>query len=233
MSAALVVEYFQQLPERRLGESPEEWRARLRGAGEAFRKRVAERYLEGTLLRLLAHTAAATRRAAVFALGLSGTMVVSPALSGRLRDSDIDVRELASDALWSVWFRADGEENYRELMRLMRIRDREKARTGLDKLIERAPGFAEAYNQRAIVSFRLKDFERSAVDCTRVLKTNPHHFGAMAGLGQCYLQMRKHKAALKVFRAALRINPNLDGVAETIKAIETALGEEGRKDDKK
>jgi tetratricopeptide (TPR) repeat protein len=233
MSAALVVEYFQQLPERRSGERPEEWRVRLRGAVEAFRSRVGERYLEGTLLRLLADEAAVARRAAVFALGQSGTMASSAALAARLRDGDADVRELACDALWSVWFRADGEENHRELMRLLRTRDRNKARAGLDRLIERAPTFAEAYNQRAILSFRLKDYERSAADCTKVLKLNPNHFGAMAGLGQCYLQMRKNKAALKVFRAALRINPNLDGVAETIRAIENALGGEGRKDDKK
>ena len=38
--------------------------------------------------------------------------------------------------------------------------------------------------------------------------------------------MRKNKAALKAFRAALRINPALDGVAETIRAIENALPED-------
>jgi hypothetical protein len=47
------------------------------------------------------------------------------------------------------------------------------------------------------------------------------------------MQLRKHRAALKAFRAALRINPHLDGVADTVRALETALGEEGRKDDKK
>jgi hypothetical protein len=45
--------------------------------------------------------------------------------------------------------------------------------------------------------------------------------------------MRKHRASLKAFRHALRINPNMDGVAETIRALENALGEEGRRDDKK
>jgi hypothetical protein len=47
------------------------------------------------------------------------------------------------------------------------------------------------------------------------------------------MQMRKHRAALKAFKAALRINPHMDGVAETIRALENALGEEGRRDDKK
>ena len=233
MSLALVVNYFQHLPERRLGESPEEWRVRLRASGEAFRQRVAERYQEGTLLRLLASPGEVVRRAAAFALGQSGTMVASAPLASRLRDEDIEVRELAADALWSIWFRADGEESRRELQRLLRTRDRQKARAGVSKLLERSPDFAEAYNQRAILSFRLKEYERSAADCEKVLKLNPHHFGALAGLGQCYLQLRKHKAALKAFRAAVRINPNLDGVAETIRAIENALGEEGRKDDKK
>ena len=233
MSLALVVEYFQHLPERRIGETPEEWRVRLRAAGEAFRKRVAERYQEGTLLRLLANPDVTTRQAAVFALGLSGTMIASPPLAARLRDTENEVRDLASDALWSIWFRGDSEENTRELQRLLRTRDRERARVGLDKLIGRAPTFAEAYNQRAVLAFRLKDFEKSVSDCEKVLKLNPHHFGALAGMGQSYLQLRKNKAALKAFRAALRINPNLDGVAETIRAIENALGEEGRKDDKK
>jgi tetratricopeptide (TPR) repeat protein len=216
-----------------MGETPEEWRVRLRAAGEAFRKRVAERYQEGTLLRLLVSPNAAARRAAAFALCQAGTMIASPALAVRLRDSDIDVRELAADALWSIWFRGDSEENNRELQRLLRTRDREKARAGLDRLIERAPKFAEAYNQRAMLSFRLKDFERSIADCERVLKLNAHHFGALAGLGQCYLQLRKNKAALKAFRGALRINPGLEGVAETIRALETALGEERRGEDKK
>ncbi len=52
-------------------------------------------------------------------------------------------------------------------------------------------------------------------------------------MAQSYMQLRKHKAALKAFRTALRLNPNLGGVAETIRALENALGEEGRKDDKK
>jgi tetratricopeptide (TPR) repeat protein len=66
-----------------------------------------------------------------------------------------------------------------------------------------------------------------------VLKLNPYHFGAAAGMGRCYMEIGKHRAALKAFRAALRINPGLEGIEETIRALENALGEEGKKDDKK
>jgi tetratricopeptide (TPR) repeat protein len=195
---------------------------------DVFKKQVSERYNEGTLLRLLDSPDVRSRRAAVFALGLLGTMAANTPLAARLHDEDGEVAGLSADALWSVWFRADSPANNEELERLVRLRDREKALTGLDRLLEKAPTFAEAYNQRALVAFRLKQYERSIADCDRVLRLNPHHFGAQAGIGQCFLQMRKNKPALKAFRNALRINPHLDGVAETVRALENALGEDGR-----
>jgi len=119
------------------------------------------------------------------------------------------------------------------LQRVLRMRDRAKALAALDRLIARAPSFAEAYNQRAILMFRLEQFERCLADCEKVLQLNPYHFGAQAGMGQCYLHLRKHRAALKAFRVALRLNPQLESVAQAIRALENVLGEEGRRDDKK
>jgi tetratricopeptide (TPR) repeat protein len=230
MSNSLLVEYFSQVPE---GRSSDKTKMTRKEALEVFKHRVAERYSEGTLMRLLESGDSSGRRAALLALGLLGTMDASSAVAARLHDEDREVAQTAADTLWTLWFRGDSTANNDELQRLARIRDREKALAGLDALILRAPRFAEAYNQRAIVYFRLKQFERSITDCEKVLDLNPHHFGAQAGLGQSYLQMRKHRAALKAFRNALRINPYMDGVAETIRALENALGEEGRRDDKK
>lgn len=230
MSNSLLVEYYDQIPEGRSQGKPKMTR---KEAIEVFKRRVVERYTEGTLLRLLQHGDVRGRRASLLALGFLGTMSACPAIAARLHDGDREVAQTAADTLWTLWFRGDSPANNDELHRLARLRDREKALAGLDVLISRAPDFAEAYNQRAIVLFRMKKFDRSVVDCEKVLQMNPHHFGAQAGLGQCYLQMRKHRAALKAFRAALRINPNMDGVAETIRALENALGEERGRDDKK
>jgi tetratricopeptide (TPR) repeat protein len=230
VSNSLLVEYYKQIPEGRSDDKPKMTR---KEAIEVFKRRVAERYTEGTLMRLLESADSEARRASLLALGLLGTMDACPAIAARLRDDDRDVAQMAADTLWTLWFRADSPAHNEELQRLARVRDREKALAGFDALIRLAPEFAEAYNQRAIVLFRLKQFERSIADCEKALDLNPHHFGAQAGLGQCYLQMRKHRAALKAFRNALRINPHLDGVAETIRALENALGEEERRDDKK
>lgn len=227
MSISLLVEFYRQLPERQ-AENSDAWLVRYHTAASAFRKKIAQRYNEGTLQRLLADEDPETRRAAVLALGLVGGMGSNKALARRLHDPDETVCDLAAGALWSVWFRGDSEDNSAELQRLVRLRDRGRAVTGLSTLIERAPTFAEAHNQRAILYYQMKVFDRSVTDCERVLALNPYHFGAQAGLGQCLLQLGRQRAALKAFRQALRINPNLAGVAETIRALEEALDDRNR-----
>jgi tetratricopeptide (TPR) repeat protein len=228
----LLVQYYDQLTEACASDTGESDLVR-QAAMEEFRQRVAVRYMEATLVRLVASPDLRTRRAAVLALGLLGTMAVNTTLAARLRDQDQDVARLAADALWSVWFRASAPEHCDELRRILRLRDRKRALDALDKLIERAADFAEAFNQRAILYFRLEQYERSIADCEQALKRNPCHFGAHAGMGQCFLKLRKQRPALKAFRAALRIHPGLEGVAEMVRNLESTLGEEGRRDDKK
>jgi tetratricopeptide (TPR) repeat protein len=233
VGTALLVEYFEQLPERAEGVDAKTWTAQMQAALEQFRKHVGDRYTEGTLQRLLNSSDPRSRRAAVLALGLLGTLASNEELAKRLRDDDGQVRELAADALWAVWFRADSETNNLELQRVLRMRDAEKKRAGLDTLIRKAPGFAEAYNQRAIVNFSQGEYEKSILDCERVLQLNPCHFGAQMGIARCYMGLRKPRAALKAFRKAYDLNPNMEGIEETIRELENALGEEGKPDDKK
>ncbi len=232
MATALLVEYYRDLPERQ-EQDPEDWLAEFQAELTRFKKRVGRRYTEGTLQRLLPHPEPESRQAAVLALGMLGTMDSNRLLARRLHDPDDKVRQLAGNALWAVWFRADSEDNNQELQRLARLRDRGRALTGLNALIERAPRFAEAYNQRAILFYQAKLYEKAIADCETVLALNPYHFGAQVGLAQCLMQLRRHKAALRAFRKTLRLHPFMEGVEETIRALESALGEEGSRDDKK
>jgi len=232
VTTALLVEYYRDLPERQ-DEDPEPWLTDFQSALGRFKKKVSRRYTEGTLLRLLPRPEAEVRQAAVLALGMLGTMACNRLLARRLHDSDDRVRQLASNALWAVWFRADSEDNNQELQRLARLRDRGKALAGLNALIERAPRFAEAYNQRAILFYQAKLYERAISDCETVLALNSCHFGAQVGMAQCLMQLRRHKAALRAFRKTRRLHPFMEGVDETIRALESALGEEGSRDDKK
>jgi tetratricopeptide (TPR) repeat protein len=225
---ALLVEYYNELPDARENESRTARAARQK-ALEAFKRKVSARYTEGTLERLLDSGNARARQAAVLALGMLGTMRSNQALAALLRDDNRQVRHLAADALWSLWFRASTEANNQELQRLIRLSDPEKTLAGLNDLLEKAPDFAEAYNQRAIVHFRLEEYQKSVADCAKVVKLNPCHFGAQSGMAQGYMKLKKPRAALRAFRNAFRINPELQGVEETIRALEDVLGEEGKK----
>jgi tetratricopeptide (TPR) repeat protein len=225
VATALLVEYYRELPQRE-EQDPEDWLAEFRTELTRFQKRVGQRYTQGTLQRLLLHADPEMRQAAVLALGLLGTMESNRLLARRLHDPDDKVRLLAGNALWAVWFRADSEDNNQELQRLARLRDRGKALTGLNALIDRAPRFAEAYNQRAILFYQAKLYEKAIADCETVLALNPCHFGAQVGMAQCLMQLRRHKAALRAFRKTLRLHPFMEGVEETIRALESALGDD-------
>ena len=48
-------------------------------------------------------------------------------------------------------------------------------------------------------------------------------------LAMSFMKQRKLRAALRSYRRAYRINPCLDGISETIDALEKTLGEEGKR----
>ncbi len=229
MGTSLLLEFYNDLPEPREVGNSQAQVARLQSALKKFKRKVRDRYTEGTLLRLLESPDVQTRRAAVLAIGLTGTMISNQPMAQRLHDDDPAVRQMVADALWNLWFRADSEANNKELQRLMRLRDRDRAIAELGELIQRSPGFAEAHNQRAILYYCKKDYSRSLTDCEKTVQLNPLHFAAYAGMAQCCLHMNKPRAALKAFRRALEINPAMDEVEEAIRTLESALGGEEKK----
>jgi tetratricopeptide (TPR) repeat protein len=191
---------------------------------DAFRDSVSARYNEGTLSRALQAGDLRTRRAAVLALGLVGGIDSNVVVARALRDPDQAVRSLADNALWAIWFRADSPENNATLERVRELIQRQRFEQACElatRLIDRAPGFAEAYNQRAIAHFVLGRFEESAADCRRVLERNPYHFGALSGLAECYLRLDRRPEALKTLRRALRLQPFSPGLREAVATLES------------
>lgn len=191
---------------------------------ERFRQQVASRYTEGTLARVVDSGRTEARRAAVLALGLLGTYEASNAVVAKaLRDDDPTVRELASSALWSIWFRADSPENNQSLERVRTLLGEAKLDDAIElatKLTARAPRFAEAYNQRAFIYFKLGRFEESVADCRRVLELNPYHFGALDGLARCQLELNQRREAIKTLRRSLKLQPFSEGLRAFIAALE-------------
>jgi tetratricopeptide (TPR) repeat protein len=90
----------------------------------------------------------------------------------------------------------------------------------LDSVVMMAPEFAEGWNRRATVHFRMGDFGPALDDIQRTLTLEPRHFQAIAGLGIILRQLDRPEQALTAFHRALEIHPFLEGVADAIKDLE-------------
>jgi tetratricopeptide (TPR) repeat protein len=217
-SGSILVEYFREFVDKK--------------DVEEFRERVSARYSEGTLSRILIGSGDVTaRRAAVLALGMTGTFEHSNAVLGKaLGDQDVAVRSMAEDALWAVWFRADTPEHNQRLEQVRRLIGNEQldqAEAMVTRLIADAPNFAEAYNQRAFILFLLGRFAESAEECQRVLKRNPYHIGAIEGLAKCQLNLNRPADALKSLRRAYRLRPHNKALGESIHELEAQIEPDG------
>ncbi len=126
MSTALLLEYYRLLPEPKKGENARAWATRLDAGLTRFKADVRKRYTEGTLQRLAEAPAPTTRRAALLALHLIGTMSSNEAVARRLRDEDVQVRQMAADALWALWFRAGADADNQALQTALQQADPKK-----------------------------------------------------------------------------------------------------------
>ncbi len=195
-----------------------------------FIKKMVRKYSIGTLERL-ALTAARRelRRAAVLGLGFVASYESNAVLGMALNDEDRGVRLAAENGIHSLWTR-DGNDSQRQLlgivMRLIAAKQFAEAIDRATELVESAPWFAEAWNQRAIAHYSLGEYEASIGDCHETLEINPYHFPAASGMGQCYLQLDERTRALECFRRALKLNPNLEGIRANIVHLERAIENE-------
>jgi len=168
------------------------------------------------------------RRMGALALGELGTMADVPVMLQALRDDDEGVRAAAESSVWQVWSRS-GDPAIDALFSVgvepMTRGDANGAIATFTEIIKRKPDFAEGWNKRATIYYLVGEYEKSLKDCDEVMKRNPSHFGALAGYGQIYLQLDQPERALDYFRQALRVNPNLRGVAQIIPQLERALME--------
>lgn len=192
----------------------------------AFVRKVAVCYTTGSLERLLHSAPRLGRRAAAMILGHLGDYRSNHPLGLALHDEDRAVRLLTENAIRACWCRDGNDAEQRtlgEIIRLNAAREFEEAIDRADRLILENPDFAEAWNQRAIAFYSLGKYHRSIDDCRQAVELNPYHFGAVAGMGQCYLQLSNELWALDCFRRALSLNPSLEGIRANVVRLETRL----------
>jgi tetratricopeptide (TPR) repeat protein len=143
-----------------------------------------------------------------------------------LKSPSAPVRAIAIDSLWSLWFHASGREAFRRAQSADRAVQQQQfsdALAILNGTTAEYPRFAEGWNRRAILFWEMGQYKQSIADCKKVVVLNPNHFGAWQGMGLCQLQLGEVEAAIRSFRAALKINPYDRGLRETLRRCEELL----------
>jgi tetratricopeptide (TPR) repeat protein len=131
-------------------------------------------------------------------------------LLDNLKDTDETVRQRATQSLWQIWFLQKGYYALHKLEQsqmLLESGSVEKAERLLTDIIADLPDFAEAWNRRAVLYYLQGKYERAIADCQQVIMLNPIHFGALHGLGLCYMATENYGEAMQSFRRALELQP--------------------------
>jgi len=173
-------------------------------------------------VQALASPDAATRAEAVMWVANRGTMADAELLHQRLRDESDLVRSYAEQGLWLLWSRS-GDPRIDAVMaqggEQMQAGRYAEAIKIFTSVIKAKPQFAEGWNKRATAYYLAGDYDKSIADCGEVLKRNPKHFGALSGMGLVYTKLEQYDEALKWFRKALDVNPNMVGVEMNIELL--------------
>jgi tetratricopeptide (TPR) repeat protein len=92
-----------------------------------------------------------------------------------------------------------------------------------DAIVEKKPKFAEGWNKRATIHYLIGDYEASLADIDRTLELEPHHFGALAGLGLVNVELDRDEAALDAFERVLKVAPQSESAKQNIEIIKQRI----------
>ena len=101
------------------------------------------------------------------------------------------------------------------------------ARKILDSVTEVAPNYAEGWRARAALQAAANDDTGAMVSLQKAVTLNPRQFEAMADLADMLEQYGDKQAALKLYRQALALDPQLSDAARHEKALAKELEGQG------
>lgn len=130
--------------------------------------------------------------------------------------------ERLQDQIWDAWMYHGHEEAERALELAsgdMAAGRYDIAETRLAILLRRRPDWAEAWNKQATLCYLVERDDESVAAIHRALELEPRHFGALCGLGEILKAHGAVEPALLAFCRALRINPHLSEIRETVREL--------------
>jgi len=137
--------------------------------------------------------------------------------------------EAAADVesrIWEIWARS-GDSSLDQVFAVgshaMAVGDTNTALKIFDAIVRKAPNFAEGWNKRATVHYMMGNYEASLADIDRTLELEPHHFGALAGLGLVNIGLDRDEAALDAFERVLKVDPQSQSARQNIEIVKQRI----------
>lgn len=124
--------------------------------------------------------------------------------------------------IWALWTQTSSDTTMLLMTRAKTALERKQPEVALqllDKVVRLKPDYVEGWNRRATLYYLQNDYAKSLADIREVLKREPRHFGALAGLGMIMQEVGDEKRALDAFRKALEINPHLEKLPDMVKSL--------------
>lgn len=105
--------------------------------------------------------------------------------------------------------------------------DNDTAKQLFDAITDIAPGFAEGWHQKALMQQDAGDDEGAMISLQKTVTLNPRQFAAMSELGDMLEGYGNKAGALALYRRALALDPQLEGAAKHLRALEKDVEGQG------
>jgi len=131
--------------------------------------------------------------------------------------------------IWAQWMVSPSDTANLLMTRVrtaIEAKDMDLAIKLLDGIVRIRPDYVEGWNRRATLYYMKKEYGRSLADIREVLRREPRHFGALAGLGLILQDIGDDKRALDAYRRALDVYPRLQRIPDVVKKLQEEI--EGR-----
>lgn len=131
--------------------------------------------------------------------------------------------------IWAQWMVSPSDTTNLLMTRVrtaIEAKDTDLAIKLLDGIVKIKPDYVEGWNRRATLYYMKKDYGRSLADIREVLRREPRHFGALAGLGLILQDLGDDKRALDAYRRAIDVYPRLQRIPDVVKKLQEEV--EGR-----
>lgn len=129
----------------------------------------------------------------------------------------------------ALMYRASGSASVDLLMtraRSLVVSDRKAARKLINSVTNIAPRYAEGWRTRAALESAMGEDAAAMVSLQKTVQLNPRHFMAMVELGDLLQEYGDKAQALKLYRQAVALHPQMEGAEMRIRELTRAV--EGR-----